>query len=236
MGKLQNKFDPAFGKCDEIKTFLAAYNGGSEELLTSTGGALDVHLASSDISFTANVDLDGVYAAGTNTDPDNVGAIFHQRAATPGDTDQTFRSTGGAGYASILAAALANVHAIDVNAFSYGLDDSGNAQPLSVNSDGELIVNIDGFTATSKGNSLQVVDTNATMTAGSGTATTTAATITALANQSRVWVQNTGSEDILVNGTYPIPCGAHLEFPMCDDITVETASGSATYATLQFAV
>jgi glucose dehydrogenase len=39
------------------------------------------------------VDIDGVYAAGTNPDPDNIGLIGHVRAASPGDSDQTNRIT-----------------------------------------------------------------------------------------------------------------------------------------------
>lgn len=81
--------------------------------LTSTAGALDVNVASGTI--TVEADLDGVYDAGTNPTPDSAGAILHTRAAAPDETNQTFRSTGGA--ASSDAVVAADVQGADANAF-----------------------------------------------------------------------------------------------------------------------
>jgi hypothetical protein len=243
MAKLKNCFSQNFGKGDEIKTFLAAYNGGSEELLTSTSGALDVNIASGDLS----VDLDGVYSGG-NTDPDNVGVIFHDRAAAPGDTDQTFRSTGASGYSDdILAAALANVFAIDVNAFSYGQDSSGNARALRTDTDGHLQIDIDGVTLTNKGDRLLVTDTYSTLATAQGSAaasgTPSETQVAKGTNQGRIRIQNTSDDEetLYIGPTgvtaatgYPVPACAEIDMELCEDLYVIAGANEAiSWATLQ---
>jgi hypothetical protein len=52
-------------------------------------GSLNVNITNTDV----DVNIDGVYDAGTNADPDNVGLIAHERNATPGDAQQTKRLT-----------------------------------------------------------------------------------------------------------------------------------------------
>lgn len=52
-----------------------------------------------------SVDIEGVYDAVTNPDPDNIGLIGHVRAVSPGDSDQTNRIT---------SITNTNVHALDV--------------------------------------------------------------------------------------------------------------------------
>ncbi len=247
MAKLKNCFSPNFGKGDEIKTFLAAYNGGSEELLTSTSGALDVNVASGSIT----ADMDGVYNGATNLDPDNVGVIFHDRAASPGDAEQTFRSTGASGYsASILAAALANVFAIDTNAFAYGQDSSGNARALLTDAEGNLQIDIENFTPTMKGNALQVTDTYSGIATAQGTitasATPTAVQIAKGTDQGRIRFQNTSDdEETLYIGPsgvtaatgYPVPACAEIDLELCEDLYVVAAANEAgSYSTLQLTV
>lgn len=93
-----------------------AHDGAGTAITSTTAGAkqaLDVNITNAIM-----VDLNGVYDAGTNPTPDTVGAILHQRAASPAASDQTFRSTGGA--ASSDAVTAANVHAADVNSFLMG--------------------------------------------------------------------------------------------------------------------
>jgi hypothetical protein len=93
----------------------SALHDGSGNALSSTGGALDVNITNG-----LSVDLDGVYDGATNLNPDNVGMIAHVRAASPGDAQQTFRSTGGAASADDVVAA--DVQGLDVNAFGMVFD------------------------------------------------------------------------------------------------------------------
>lgn len=245
MAKLKNCFQSTIGKGDEIKSFLATNNGG---LLTSTtnGGkeSLDVHIAGSDINI--DVDLDGVYNAGTNANPDNVGAIFHTRSASLDDTAQTLRTTGGA-LGDVLAAAAANISALDTNAFLMGFDGT-DYQQVAVDTDGNLQVDIAGVTFASKGDSLKVVDTYAGLT----TAQTTVAGIavpveTQVAkgtNQGRIRIQNTGDNDIYIGPTgvadttgYPLPPCAEFDLPLCEDLyVISAANETISYSTLQLTV
>ena len=60
--------------------------------------------------------IDGIYEADDNSDPSNIGIIVHVRASTPADTNQTFRSTGGAANADSIDPDT--VHALDVNNYN----------------------------------------------------------------------------------------------------------------------
>lgn len=97
---------------DSVAAFLRTSAGA----LTSTGaaGALDVNITNA-----ISVDADGVYSGG-NTNPDNIGIIGHVRGASPADTDQTLRLTGGNPSADNIDPA--NVFALDTSAFMYGWD------------------------------------------------------------------------------------------------------------------
>ena len=117
---------------------------GSGNAITSTAGALDVNLKS---PVTVDVDLDGIYNVTTNPAPDSAGAIYHTRAATLDETVQVERTTAGA-VASILAADLSDINALDVNAFIYALNDNGDMVNFNIDStSGGLDVNIVGFEA-----------------------------------------------------------------------------------------
>lgn len=65
--------------------------------------------------------IDGIYHATNNTDPSNIGLVIHVRGATPGDSDQTFRPTGGT--PTLDGVDPANVHAQDVTSFPMVWDD-----------------------------------------------------------------------------------------------------------------
>lgn len=93
----------------------AALHAGDGTAITQTGGALDVNITNS-----LSVSLDGVYDGVSNLNPDNVGMIAHVRAASPGDAQQTFRSTGGAASADDVTAA--DVQGLDVNSFGMVFD------------------------------------------------------------------------------------------------------------------
>lgn len=111
-------FDPAKpSKGDNIGSYVRAGTDGDLISSTNVGGkeGLDVNILNA-----LGVDIDGVYNGVSNTDPDNVGAIFHERAATPADANQTFRSTGASPDSDNVDPA--NVHAIDVNSFMMAWD------------------------------------------------------------------------------------------------------------------
>lgn len=99
---------------DSVAAFLRTSAGA----LTSTGaaGALDVNITNA-----ISVDADGVYSGG-NTNPDNIGIIGHVRSATPADTDQTLRLTGGNPSSDDINPA--NVFALDTMSFLHGWDGS----------------------------------------------------------------------------------------------------------------
>ena len=65
--------------------------------------------------------LEGVFDAVTNTNPDNTGIIIHTRAAIPGDTEQVKRVTG------IQGTAPNTVHAMDVSLH----DENGNPYTIT---------------------------------------------------------------------------------------------------------
>ena len=87
------------------------------------------------------VDLDGIYSSPDNEDPDSAGIIAHTRTATPGISDQTFRSTGGA--ASSDAVVASDVHGLDANAF--GMVFNGTTWDRMKGTDGKVDVHGDDF-------------------------------------------------------------------------------------------
>ena len=89
----------------------AAMADGAGNAITSTGGALDVNIKS---PISVNVDLNGIYDAGGNPTPDNVGLIGSTRAA-PGLANQTLQFTGGSVASDAVSAS--NIVAQDVSAF-----------------------------------------------------------------------------------------------------------------------
>jgi hypothetical protein len=101
---------------DSVAAFLRT--GTAALTSTNVGGkeGLDVNIIND-----LTIDADGVYSGG-NTDPDNVGIIGHVRNATPGDTHQTFRFTGGNPSADNVDPST--VHALDTSAFMHGWDGS----------------------------------------------------------------------------------------------------------------
>lgn len=126
------------------------YASGVQLTRTTVGAkeALDVYVANG-----ITVDLDGVYSGG-NTDPDNVGLIAHVRNASPGDTHQTFRSTGGA--ASSDAVVAANVFGLDVNAF--GMVYNGTTWDRLMGTSGAAHVSDGGGSLTVDANNLDIRD------------------------------------------------------------------------------
>jgi hypothetical protein len=138
---------------DAAQDSIAAWtNDGAGNPISSTGTALDVNIASSDINI--DVEIDGVYDVGTNPDPDNVGVIAHVRGAAPADADQTFRSTGGAADSDAVVAA--NVHGLDVNSFLMGYN--GTTWDRLNSTSGDLNINDGGNSITVDATDLDIRD------------------------------------------------------------------------------
>lgn len=167
----------------------AAFHDGSGNAISSTGGALDVNIA--------GIDLDGVYHAVNNPTPDNIGSIFHTRAASPGAANQTFRSTGGSPSADDLDPA--NIHALDANSFMLAWD--GSAWDRLTATAGALDVNLASTdidlavsdVATTLQNRAQAVDNVGEVELKSGA--------TELTGRKYLWVQNLGPREIYLGKT-----------------------------------
>lgn len=222
---------------DSVSSWL---KDGSGTAITSTAGALDVNLKS---PITVDVDLEGVYAATTNETPDSAGAIYHTRAATITIEEQVERTTAGL-VGTIAAADLADVKAIDVNAFALAINDSsGDAQVLSIdNASGGLKVDVQ--------NSITINDVglaNSAIAAAANSIDTnnTAENLVAspLANRKYLWVYNNGNKVFYIgqsgvttaNG-FPMPSGSILEMRLGAAVDIEFVGASGAEArTLEIA-
>jgi len=200
----------------------AALAAGDGTAITQTGGALDVNIAS---PIAIDVELDGVYNVGTNTDPDNVGMISHTRAVTPGDAEQVERTTTGA-IGTIAAASLNTVHALDTNAFMHGIDDTtGDAVTLSVdNATGGLDVNIAGGTINTSDAAL--ADTAIATAANPLTAANVAedVVVAPLANRKYLHIYNNGRRKVYIGQS---GVSAADGFPLSPGSTMELRAGAS---------
>lgn len=194
---------------DNVGSWLRA--GSDGDLLSSTniGGkeGLDVNIINS-----LTVNLDGIYDGVTNLDPDNVGAIFHVRAAAPADADQTKRTTGAA--ASSDAIVAANFHGIDTNSTLLGFNGTTFDRLRSWKSTG-VIRSTDMHTV------FKVTAATVGTTEGQLVATP-------LANRTRIRIQNLGNRDIWINvddtvlaaNGYLIPAKGEEQFDWGEDVEV----------------
>lgn len=186
-----------------------------------TSNALDVNIASGTV--TATCDLDGVYNGATNTDPDNVGMILHTRNAAPGDAQQVERTTAG-GLATVASGSLANVNAMDVNAFAYAIDGtSGDAELLTTDgTSGGLNVHLAGGTLTTSDAAL--ADTAIANASNDLGVANTAEDVVAspLANRKYLWIYNNGNRRIFIGSTGVTSANG---FPMAPRALMELRAG-----------
>lgn len=187
--------------------------------------AMDVHVVNPlDVNIISpvviDVDLDGVYSGG-NTDPDNVGVIVHARAATPGDTDQTFRTTGGIANADAVVAA--NVHGADVN--SYNMVYNGSTWDRLTGTNGAMNVS-DAALA----NSTLIATPKALLAS-----TATDVISSPLPNRKYLWLYNNHNREMYIGGTgvtvatgLPLPVGSLLEMRAGAAVVVRAISEAAT--------
>jgi hypothetical protein len=111
--------DPANVHAIDVNSFGMYWDTDHWERVQGDAGAFNVNITNDSLV----VDVDGVYNAVTNTDPDNVGLIGHTRNATPDDTHQVKRLT--AITSDTVTALDVSLHDEDGNAYS-------NSNPLPV--------------------------------------------------------------------------------------------------------
>lgn len=181
-------------------------------------------------SLTVDVDLDGDYDGVTNTTPDSVGLIAHDRAAAPDETGQNQRPTAD-GWANVLSADLGNIHALDTNAFLMGLNDSsGDAERLEID---DTTAGLKVFVTGS--DPLTVNDSALADTAVASASTTLAAADTAedvvgtaLADRKYLWIRNQDNKRVYIGPTgvtaangFPISPGSVLEMRLGPSVDLE---------------
>jgi hypothetical protein len=158
--------------------------------LNITDGNLDVNIA--------GVDIMGVYHVSTNPDPDNIGAIYHTRGATPNETNQTFRSTGAKPDADDLDPA--NIHALDTSSFLHGWD--GTAWDRLTSTSGSLDVNITSSDITVDTDETANIDLkNQAITPDNVAEVEVKSDPTKLPGRKYLWVQNLGPREVYLGKT-----------------------------------
>jgi hypothetical protein len=194
---------------DNVGAWLRAGSDGDRISSTNVGGkeGLDVNIINP-----LTVNIDGIYDGVNNTDPDNIGAIFHVRAASPADADQTKRTTGAA--ASVDAIVAANFHGQDVNSALLGFNGTTWDRIRSWKSTG-VIRAVD-------------VKTGFLVTAETVGLTASELVSSPLANRTNIRIQNLGNRDMWIgtsnavtaaNG-YLIPAKGEESFDYSEDVDV----------------
>lgn len=186
-----------------------------------------------------DVQLEGVYDGVTNTNPDNTGVIYHTRAASITDVQQVERTTAG-GVAAIAAAALANVNAMDVNAFMYATDDVDGGQELVSldNVSGGVNVHIAGSDIELDVEDAALANTaiaHAQLTTNLTPNTAESVVASALANRKYLHVYNADNQKIFIGGAgvstttgFPISPGSYLELRAGAAVDVQVAAKKAS--------
>lgn len=207
---------------------VSATADGAGNLITSTGGALDVNLKS---PITVDTDIKGIYNVSTNPTPDNVGLIVNTRGATPGATTQIERLTAGA--ASSNGVVAADVHALDTN--SFGMLYNGTTWDRWQGTGGSANVNVTGGTITVSDAALAntAVATAASVLAVDNTAQ--AAVAAPLAARKYLWLFNNGKKNVFVGAAgvtpatgFPIPPGALMDMRAGAAVDINWVSALAT--------
>lgn len=157
--------------------------------LVSAKQGLDVYVTNG-----LTVDVNGIYNAGTNASPDNVGVIAFVRGATPALSDQTFTLTGGKANSDAVVAA--NVWARDSNSFNMGYN--GTTWDRIKSTSGAMDVNIAGSTGTSTVSDAALANTAVKSTATNITSAAAVILGTQLAARKYLTFQNLGASAVYV--------------------------------------
>lgn len=191
-----------FDNSDKVFSFLRS--AGGQTITSTTVGAkeaLDVSVAN-DI----DVSVKGVYDVVDNALPDNVGLIAHLRGAAPDETDQSFRSTGGAASGDNVVAA--DVHGLDVNGFGMLFDGTAwdRARGTAGAAHSHLFSQEAGFKVDTK-------STYASAKVGTEAVGTTAVQLAAtpLTGRSKILVQNKSNKKVWIGFTNAVTSANGLE-------------------------
>lgn len=194
---------------DNVGSWLRAGTDGDRISSTNVSGkeGLDVNIINP-----LTVNIDGVYDGVSNLDPDNVGAIFHVRAATPADADQTKRTTGAAATSDAIVAA--NFHGIDTNSALLGFNGTTFDRLRSWKSTGVLRVSD--------------LHTSFLVTAETVGLTASQLVATPLTNRTKVRIQNLSNRDmwigvdnaVLAADGYLIPAKGEETFLWAEDVEI----------------
>jgi hypothetical protein len=194
---------------DNVGAWLRAGSDGDRISSTNVSGkeGLDVNIINP-----LTVNIDGVYDGVTNTDPDNVGAIFHVRAASPADADQTKRTTGAAGSSDGIVAA--NFHGQDVNSALLGFNGTTYDRIRTFKSTGRVRV-VEAYSSFKV--SAQVVGVTAVQLVS-----------TALVGRAKITIQNLANRDMWIGidnavvaaSGYLIPAKGENTFDWDDTVAI----------------
>lgn len=176
-------------------------------LATYTGTSLDVNVTNS-----LTINVDGVYDGGTNTNPDNVGIIAHIRNAAPGDTQQTFRSTGAA--ASSDANVAANIFGLDVNSAGMLFNGTTWDRARSYATGVAKVVQTGGWKVTADTVGLTEVQLAATP----------------LANRCKAIIQNLGNQDIYLGEATGVLTTTGFQVPSRSEAVLEVDAAAEIWA------
>lgn len=143
---------------------------GDVRLVDGDGNILTDHTQLAYVPVYANVEaeatvqLEGIYDAATNPNPDNVGIIVHRNNAAPGDPQQTVRTTGGVSSPTIISTrffgldtrsklyAVEGANEQELDAITIGGGEFGlgvgvfdaDGDRLEIDGYGNILVNVDG--------------------------------------------------------------------------------------------
>ena len=185
----------------------AALADGLGNPISSTGGSINVNMTNA-----LAVDVNGIYNAGTNPTPDNVGIIGNTRGGS-GLTGQTLQFTGGNVTTDNLSGT--GVVAQDVNSFGMSWDSaSSNWDRMTNDGSGNLNVNIKAMVDNELAVGLMVANTRTLLVAN--TAQNVAAA--PLAARKYLWIYNYDNNKIFIGGAgvtaadgFPISPGSYVE-------------------------
>lgn len=208
----------------DIRDLTAATDSVSSWTKDGTGTAITSTVVGADTGLDVNilnsltVDINGVYDAGTNPAPDNVGVIAHTRSAAPGAAQQTFRSTGGVASSDNVVAA--NVQGLDANSFMMAYD--GTDWDRVRHRNNELLVNDTANAA--------ILHTQKTVTTSSG-----ALLAGQLANRKYLLIQQNGSGTTYIGASgvdvatgFPIANGSVAELRCGPAVSVHAITNTGT--------
>jgi hypothetical protein len=198
-------------------------SGSEVSLDSATLAALEnITVSASDLDIRA---LNGIYDAGTNPNPDNVGIVAFVRGEEPGLDGQTKQLTAsGAGDTS----SAGDIRALDTNAFILALNNTLSGLEALTSTDNNLDVHIASQEA-----ALEVVEggyASWSVVAASVTNTESQLAAAPLSNRLKIEIQNLGSVDCYVRQSTGVSTSNGLKIPKGSSWEMGLDAGAAIYA------